>query len=61
MNKLLNTKSVWEFIFKLEEELIKKLQVWQPELVTLVNSITVIGKRATSLFGITSDSVAQKE
>jgi transposase len=34
---------------KLETELIEKLQEWKPKLVTLVNSITGIGKRATSL------------
>jgi transposase len=34
---------------KLEQELLLKLNEWQPDLVKLVSSITGIGKRATSL------------
>lgn len=39
---------------KLETELDQKLKEWQPELVTLLSSITGIGKRATSLLIVTT-------
>ncbi|QQS66626.1 MAG: transposase [Chlorobiota bacterium] len=41
-------------LVKLEQELNYKLNTWQPELVTLVSSITGIGKRATSLLIVTT-------
>jgi transposase len=42
-------KNIEKEIEKLEKELEKKLLSWQPELVTLVQSVKGIGKRATAL------------
>ena len=46
---------------KLEKELQQKLKEWQPELVTLLNSITGIGKRATSILIITTQGFKYTE
>ena len=46
---------------KLDKELNQKLKVWQPKLVELLNSITGIGKRATSILIISTQGFKNTE
>lgn len=46
---------------KLEQELVDKLNEWQPNLVKLVSSVTGIGKRATSLLIVSTQGFKTTE
>jgi transposase len=43
------TKNLRQELKKLEQQLVKKLEAWQPELVKQVSSVKGIGKRATAI------------
>ncbi len=54
-------KELTQELKKLDAALNEKLKEWQPELVTLLSSITGIGKRATSLLIVTTQGFKTTE